>query len=164
MSSSTITLYVPTPELLGSAKPNARKRDKWYVEADESALRPWSGVEGFLVRTALLRSDSYHKQRIRGSVTITSAADVLRVCKHLVNEDQEHIAILALNTANDLVAIQDVTVGTRSASMLDPRDVMKVGLLTAAKNVRRRGQRLRGGVVDGLAQDPRSPLLAVCGS
>ena len=36
--------------------------------------------------------------------------------------------------------------------------------INAAKNVQRRGHRLRGGVVDGLTQDPRSPLLAVCGS
>ena len=33
----------------------------------------------------------------------------------------------------------------------------------AAKNVQRRGQRLRGGVVNGLAEDPRSPYLDVCG-
>jgi putative transposase len=35
--------------------------------------------------------------------------------------------------------------------------------INAAKNVHWRGQRLRGGVVDGLAEDPRSPDLAVCG-
>jgi len=36
-------------------------------------------------------------------------------------------------------------------------------LYNAALNIQGRGQRLRGGVVDGLAEDPRSPYLAVCG-
>lgn len=35
--------------------------------------------------------------------------------------------------------------------------------VNAARNIERRGQRLRGGVVDGLAQDPRSPYLAGSG-
>lgn len=41
--------------------------------------------------------------------------------------------------------------------LVEDRDV------NAAKNVKRRGQRLRGGVADGLAIDPRSPYLAVFG-
>jgi putative transposase len=35
--------------------------------------------------------------------------------------------------------------------------------VNAALNIQWRGQRLRGGVVDGLAEDPRSPYLAVSG-
>lgn len=35
--------------------------------------------------------------------------------------------------------------------------------VNAALNIQGRGQRLRGGVVDGLAEDPRSLFLAVCG-
>jgi len=35
--------------------------------------------------------------------------------------------------------------------------------VNAARNVQGRGQRLRGGVANGLAEDPRSPDLAVCG-
>lgn len=135
MANSTITLYVPTSELLGSARANPRKRDKWYVEKDESALRPWSGAEGFLVRTALLRSEAYEKQRIRGSQSINSAEDVLRVCKHLVHEDQEHVVILAINAQNDLLAIHDVTMGSRGGAMLDVRDGLKVGLLTGAASI-----------------------------
>lgn len=47
-------------------------------------------------------------------------------------------------------------------------DCPKCGLVldrdvNAAKNVQRRGQRLRGGVANGLAEDPRSQSLADCG-
>jgi len=68
--------------------------------------------------------------------TITTAADVAELVRPMLQgADREHFLAIMLDTKNKVNAIHTVSVGTLNASLVHPREVFKVALLTNAASV-----------------------------
>ncbi len=57
------------------------------------------------------------------------------VTEYLRGVDREHFVGLYLNSANNLIAIHTVTIGTLNTSLVHPREVFKLGLMVNAASV-----------------------------
>jgi DNA repair protein RadC len=121
-------VYAPTADLLAPAvksnPPRKKKASKWDVEPFEL----YDGHEGLLVRCMLVRSQAHAGER--EPVTIQSPADVLKLCQHLTQSDQEHLVVLAMNRQNQVNAIYEVAIGHATGTMAIAADILKVPLLT----------------------------------
>lgn len=117
-------LYAPNRE--GAAAASRRRRRR--VIEDE--LGGVADYHKYLVRTALIRSDKWH--RGEGPVIQTSR-DVADLAQHLAHADQEHMVVFATNAANELQAIHEVAVGGTSNITLELQHLVKIVMLTSAK-------------------------------
>lgn len=121
-------VYAPTAELadppLKRNPPRKKKASKWDVEPFEL----YDGHEGLLVRCMLVRSQAHAGER--EPVVVQCASDVLKLCQHLTQSDQEHMVVLAMNRQNQVNAIYEVSIGTATATMAQAADILKIPLLT----------------------------------
>jgi len=69
-------------------------------------------------------------QTIQGPDTV---GDIL--IKHIGSEDREHFVILMLDTRNKLIGIHTVSIGTLNASLIHPREVFKVPIISNAASI-----------------------------
>ena len=121
------TLFVPTEQLRGyrpNRAPVARKR------RIEPAADLYAGQEGFLVRTALIRSEDYSPEK---AVELRTPAATAKLCAHLAFADQEHIVTLTVDACNRLLAIHESGIGGTSSTAAELRHLVKIPLLTGAR-------------------------------
>ena len=125
-------LYVPDGDMLEvSMKPNART-SAWEFEG-ESALSPFDGFTGFLVRTALIRSKRYSSAANKPPV-VRSGNDIVRLCKHMQHLDHEEMVVVCLNSNMEVTAIHVVSVGGRAGAATTAREVLLAPILTNASS------------------------------
>ncbi len=62
---------------------------------------------------------------------ITSSADVFTLFRYLTQETKEHFLALHLDTKNKIICVDQVSVGSLTASIVHPREVMKSCLLSS---------------------------------
>lgn len=137
-----VTIYLPTEELveesLGDAysyTPNQKRRTKkkkgeeerYYFEA--GALDLYGGYEGFLVRTAVIRSKDYDPSK---APVITQPTRVWPLIQHLQYADQEHFVTLCFDARQRLLAIHESAIGGTSSVSLQAKHVIKLPLLVSA--------------------------------
>ncbi len=68
--------------------------------------------------------------------SIQTPEDAARiVTEYLSGVDREHFVGLYLNSANNLIAIHTVSVGTLNSSLVHPREVFKLALMVNAASV-----------------------------
>ena len=130
-------LYAPIeemyPGLYSGLKSNARKPRGWkFVEGD--SLKPFNGVEGFLVRTALIRAEEYEGLSAKPLPTISSARDVTAMCGHLRTADHEEMITICLDSRNHLMALHQTAVGGASGANLILDVLLRVVLLVGARS------------------------------
>jgi len=116
----------PNPEYPGAPKGKRRRRRR-TLEHPELDL--YGGNDGLLVRTALIRSESYGT---RGPLIIASFEDVANLCRHLQYADQEHVVTISLNNRNEALAIHEVAIGPQGHASGTAQDSIKVAMLTSA--------------------------------
>jgi DNA repair protein RadC len=125
-------LYVSKPEILEASmaqqNPSRRGRKPWRIQ-DEETFKPFDGFEGFLVRTALIRSSTYAHESSRAPI-VRCSDDAAKMCNHLRTADQEHIVTISLGSRNQVLAIHSVGLGHKTGAPVAPADVAKVLLLT----------------------------------
>lgn len=63
---------------------------------------------------------------------ISSSSDVCALFKYLTQESKEFFLALHLDTKNTIICIDQVSIGSLSASIVHPREVMKSALLSSA--------------------------------
>ena len=124
-------IYVPDSDMAGTvAYPNvSRKRDEWEFEGIES-LKPFDGLTGFLVRTALIRSTKWKSLTERP--VIRCSQDVAEICKHMRYLDHEEMVVLCLNAGNEVVAIHVASQGGRTGAATTSREILIAPILTAS--------------------------------
>ena len=62
---------------------------------------------------------------------ITSSSDVYQLFRYLTLEAKEHFIALHLDTKNKIICVDQVSVGSLSASIVHPREVMKSCMLSS---------------------------------
>jgi DNA repair protein RadC len=85
-----------------------------------------------IYQVKLVRDGSQKAERKKVS-TPAVAASVLQ--QFLDGADREHFVVLLLDTQNQLIGINTVTVGTLDASLVHPREVFKPAILANAASV-----------------------------
>lgn len=117
-------LYAPNRDGVAAAAKRRRRR----VIEDE--LAGTADYHRYLVRTAIIRSDKWH----RGETTvIASSKDVADMARHLANADQEHMVVFATNAKNELQAIHEAAVGGTSSITLELQHLVKIVMLTSSR-------------------------------
>lgn len=81
----------------------------------------------------MLVHDSNHKVSSKVIRSPEDAATI--VSEYLRGVDREHFVGLYLNSANNLITINTVSVGTLNSSLVHPREVFKIALMTNAAAV-----------------------------
>ncbi len=68
--------------------------------------------------------------------SIRSPQDSYALLKELLeNKDREHFIVVALNTKNEPVAINVCHIGSLNASIVHPREIMKIAVLSNAASI-----------------------------
>lgn len=62
---------------------------------------------------------------------ITSSSDVYQLFRYLTQETKEHFLALHLDTKNKIICVDQVSVGSLTASIVHPREVMKSCMLSS---------------------------------
>lgn len=62
---------------------------------------------------------------------ITSSNDVYQLFRYLTHETKEHFLALHLDTKNKIICVDQVSVGSLTASIVHPREVMKSCMLSS---------------------------------
>jgi DNA repair protein RadC len=78
------------------------------------------------------------KERTQDSPSkrVRSAVDVYELARRYMDGlDRESFVVLLLNTQNQIVGINTVTVGTLDASLVHPREVFKPAILASAASI-----------------------------
>ncbi len=78
------------------------------------------------VRVQLVRDASAPKKKI------TSAKEVVALCKDMRQLDREHFRALYLDSRNGLLGVETVAIGSLNATMVHPREVFKAAILLNA--------------------------------
>ncbi len=119
-----------TPNEPAPAAKRKRRRKKRFFE--EEALDLYGGQEGFLVRTAVIRSRDYDP---KDAPIIRSPEDIWPIVQHLQFADQEHFVVLCMNARSRLLAIHETAIGGTSGVTVQAKHVVKVPLLVSAAAV-----------------------------
>jgi DNA repair protein RadC len=99
---------------------------------EHPALDLYAGHDGFLVRTALIRSEKHSDKR---PPKVTSGEDAARLCAHLKYADQEHMVVLSLSPLMQLRAIHETAIGQSSGVSQTMLHLVKVAVLTSSSAV-----------------------------
>lgn len=113
------------------ARRNAARKPKAKVRWEDPG-EPFDGYQGFLVRTALIRSNEYSD---KDPPRINSSNDVVQICKYLATEDQENMVVLCVNRANALMAIHRVAIGPANSAGASIHSMVRAALLTGASGI-----------------------------
>jgi len=66
---------------------------------------------------------------------VRTPADVQRECAELVNQEQEAFTVILLNSKNNMISADVVTVGLLDASLVHPREVFRQAIIKNAAAV-----------------------------
>jgi len=94
----------------------------------------YNGLDGLLVRTALVRSAGY-KAAERRAGKLKTAADVAKLCRHLADADTEYKVVIAVDKQRRPRAIYEMTTGATGSVKFTIAQVAKIALLTSASGV-----------------------------
>lgn len=75
------------------------------------------------------------KLRDPPKVKINSAQDVVNFVKEMEDYDREYFRLLALDVKNRIIAVENIAIGSLSAAIIHPREVLKGALLANAHAV-----------------------------
>ena len=69
------------------------------------------------------------------STIVTESATVYHLFKHLADEAKEHFLCLHMDNKNKILAVDIVSTGSLTASIVHPREIFKSALLTSAASI-----------------------------
>ena len=116
-----------------------RYRDTGLASMVHASLSELSSIQGIgTSKAAAILAAVELGQRIAQKTAeqvevIDGPADVARFAMpHFRHEQKEHFAVLLLNTKNHILAMQEISVGSLSASIVHPREVFRTAIRYAA--------------------------------
>ncbi len=74
-------------------------------------------------------------QKLRTPRELSNPQLIFEACKTIRYREQEHVAVLYLNTRLSLICQEVVTIGTVSASLIHPREVFRPAILHNASHI-----------------------------
>lgn len=99
----------------------------------EGFLPPYQGYDGLLVKSALIRSK--HFERDKGKYRIKGTPDVVRLVQHLKDYDQEHLVVITVDDHGEqrkVMAINESMIGTRYAVDAQLDQILRICYLSGA--------------------------------
>lgn len=75
------------------------------------------------------------RRKINTFKIIRNAKDVFDICKDMIHLKKEHFVILLLDTKNQLIRKETVSVGTLNLSLVHPREVFKEAIKESANSI-----------------------------
>jgi hypothetical protein len=118
-------------------RPNAARRRRLEfpdLGELEAGFKPYDGHEALVVRTALIRPESYRGEETRRPY-VGSTYAAARLVRHLALYDQEVVVTIAVDQQMKVSAFHEVHIGTMSSAYAQARQVLKVGLLVGATGI-----------------------------
>lgn len=92
-------------------------------EVDVAAIQSVRGIgpsKALLIAAAI----EFSRRRIRPEgLKITSARDVLPLLQHLVDRPQEHVIVISLSGAHEVIRLRTVSIGLLTSCPVHPREV-----------------------------------------
>lgn len=66
---------------------------------------------------------------------IKTPKDVYKLCQDLANKKKEHFKVLSLNSRNQLISIDEISIGTINANLVHPREIFKTAIQNLAVSI-----------------------------
>lgn len=121
------------PTLSANAASKGLRVELGAAELAESGLQPPPEYPKLLVRTALIRPETYRPTMRRPTIDNMNAA--LGQLRHIAHYDQEHVVVLVLDAKLRLSAIHEAHIGTTSMALVEARHVLKVALMAGGVGI-----------------------------
>ncbi|KKU49258.1 hypothetical protein A3D60_03435 [Candidatus Uhrbacteria bacterium RIFCSPHIGHO2_02_FULL_47_29] len=81
-------------------------------------------------------SKRYSKEKLPRKITFDSPQAVISFLQEKIGQEpKEHFLILSLNTRNNLIRHDEISIGTLNASIVHPREVFKTAIQALAANI-----------------------------
>ncbi len=109
----------------------ARRENPSRFRWSKKATNLYGGLDGLLVRTALVRARDY-KAAQRRVGKIKDASQVAALCAHLQHADTEYMVVIAMDRNQKPTAIYEVTEGSANSFHIMPSQIVKVMLLAGS--------------------------------
>jgi DNA repair protein RadC len=74
-------------------------------------------------------------REINDKIRVRSARDIYSYFKEFETEDREYFITVGLNTKNEVLYREIVTIGTLDASIVHPREAFKKAIMCSAKSI-----------------------------
>lgn len=75
------------------------------------------------------------RQKIRDKIIIKNSKDVFNICKDMKFLKKEHFVILMLDTKNQLIKKEVVSIGTLNLAIIHPREIFKEAIKESANSI-----------------------------
>ena len=82
-----------------------------------------------IFKTMLVREGDNNKEKIENS------KDVYAAMADMLDEPQELMKVLCMNTRNELIGVTEVSRGTVNASLVHPREIFRTAILSNATSI-----------------------------
>ncbi len=93
----------------------------------QAVLERYPDFDGLGVRVMLVR-----ESRARPRYVISTSKDAYELLKDMARLDREHFVVVAMDVKGLVLGVETVSIGTVSASLVHPREVMKGCILANA--------------------------------
>ena len=108
----------------------------------EASIEELQKVEGIgfatacKLKAAFKLGERVQNQPMKDGQKINSAEDVFKVLKNdLGNKKKEHFKVLSLNSRNQLISLDDISIGTINANLVHPREIFKTAIQNLAVSI-----------------------------
>ncbi|MDP3935183.1 MAG: DNA repair protein RadC [Candidatus Giovannonibacteria bacterium] len=109
------------------------------LDASFTELRQIEGIgpsNAFGIKLFQAISEKYAKEKMPKKIPLDSPQAVVNYLREKIGrEKKEHFVILALDSRNNLISINDVSVGTLNANLVHPREVFGDAIKSNAASV-----------------------------
>lgn len=92
-------------------------------------------VKALTIKATLELGQRYHSEKLREKIKIAHPSDIYTICRDMEFFDQEVVRVVCLDSKSTLIAVEDTTKGTNNASLIHPREVFKIAILTSSASI-----------------------------
>jgi len=138
-----LLLTLGTP--MKDCKPMAKEAIKKFVglrgvlDASIEDLQQVKGIgpsNAFGIKLFQAISERYAKETLPKKISLKTGIEVANYCREkLGKEKKEHFMVLFLDSANNLISIKDISIGTLDSSLVHPREVFEPAMKQLATHI-----------------------------
>ena len=136
-----LTLGTPRKDCKPMAKDAIKKFGglRGVLDATLDDLQTIKGIgqsNAFGIKLFQSISEQYSKEKIPSKISLSSSREVVDYLRRkLGREKKEHFLALMLDSHNNLITINDISVGTLNASLIHPREVFEPAVRQSAVKI-----------------------------
>src|SRR6056297_3255460 len=89
-------------------------------------------VKTITIKAALELGARLYSELMERTETIKKPSDVFKMCRDMTFNDQEVVRVISIDSKSNVLAVEDITKGTKNASLLHPREVFRSALVNSS--------------------------------